>query len=408
MRFSYKQLSEYFSSDFPTVEELAEVLTMHSSEVEEIISADNGDWKLEIKILPDRSGDAKTALGLAQEINSLFPKLTPKEAWLVADQSTARAEIIFTVEQINGLLGTALSREKIIGFLNRVRVPVVENNDDTLTALIPAERLDLNIKEDLADEVARLLGYDQIPARQLSVEAPTNRGATFDLINRVRAQLAGEGYNEIYGYTFVDHGEVAVEKPLASDKAYLRNNLSDGLKREVEFNLGRVLFDDDEVKLFEIGTVFNSLSDGQTVVTEEIRVATGFGCKKPKLKIEVTEKKLADFADVKNDLSDLENFINRAVHYQPVSIYPRIIRDIAVWVPEESGIELGCSESKTSVGPRCVEGPILFDEFVKEGRKSLAFRLVFQSFDKTLSDDEVNKEMEAVTVKLQTSGWEVR
>src|SRR3989339_798834 len=167
--------------------------------------------------------------------------------------------------------------------------------------------------EELADEVARLLGYDQIPARQLSVEAPAGRGATFDLINRVRAQLAGEGYNEIYGYTFVDHGEVAVEKPLASDKAYLRNNLSDGLKREVEFNLGRVLFDDDEVKLFEIGTVFNSLSDGQTVVTEEIRVATGFGCKKPKLKIEITEKKLADFADVKNDLSELKNFINRDV-----------------------------------------------------------------------------------------------
>ena len=408
MRFSYKQLREYFSSDFPTVEELAEVLTMHSSEVEEIIPADNGDWELEIKILPDRSGDAKTALGLAREINSLFPKLTPKEAWLVADQSTARAEIIFTAEQINGLLGTALSREKIIGFLNRVRASVVENDDGTLTALIPAERLDLNIKEDLADEVARLLGYDQIPARQLSVEGPTNREATFDLINRVRAQLAGEGYNEIYGYTFVDHGEVAVEKPLASDKAYLRNNLSDGLKREVEFNLGRVLFDDDEVKLFEIGTVFNSLSDGQTVVTEEIRVATGFGCKKPKLKIEITEKKLADFADLKNNLADLENFINSDVHYQPVSIYPRIIRDIAVWVPEETDIELVGSEIKTSAGALCVEGPILFDEFVKGGRKSLAFRLVFQSFDKTLSDDEVNKEMETVTAKLQTNGWEVR
>jgi len=400
MRFSYKELNSFFVEPLPEVNALAKVLTDHSSEVEEIMAKDGGDWEMEIKILPDRTGDAKTSLGLAHEISALLPELKLKIDWPLATGDTARTKIVFTVEQITNLLGVALTKEQVVGFLNRVRVTVIENADHLL-ALVPPERLDLNIKEDLADEVARLYGYDQVPARILNADIPIRREKTFDLANKVRAKFVAEGYTEIYGYTFTDHGEVEVLKALASDKSFLRSNLSDGLKKMIEFNLGHTIFDQDEVKVFEIGSVFVGGD-------ENIMVAIGTGSKKPTLKIEVEEKKLTDFSDLKNDHQELESLINRDIHYRPVSIYPRIVRDVAVWVPAEVVMETVAKVITDSAGSLLSEGPYKFDEFAKEGRASLAFRLVLQSTEKTLSDEEAGEVMEKVTKALQKEGWEVR
>lgn len=399
MRFFYKEIGGYFSESLPEVQDLANVLTMHAWEVEEIIPKGEGDWEMEIKILPDRAGDAKTALGLAREISALFPELKLKEAPVLPDKGTARAEIIFTIDNINGLLGTDLSEEKIIDFLKRERVQVLKE-EDHLVALIPTDRQDLNIKEDLADEVVRLLGYDQIPSRVLPSDLLVKNDSTFTLANKIRSFFAGQGYTEIFGYTFTDHGELEVEKPLSSDKAYLRDSLSEGMKKAVEYNLGRVLFDTDEVKLFEIGTVFVGGS-------EEVRVVTGLGRRKPKPVLEVVEKKLAE-VDIKNSNENLDQFVNHDVHYCPVSIYPRIVRDIAFWCPEVVVVEDVQKIIKEKAGQLLVEGPILFDEFTKEGRKSLAFRLAFQSNEKTLSDDEVNLEMRKVEESLKAQNFEVR
>jgi len=411
MRFNYKELGKYFVEPLPAVDDLAEELTAHFSEVEEIIPKGDNDWDLEIKILPDRAQDAKTPFGLAREIKALFPKLKPKEIWSLPDKKTARQEIIFTVEQINNLLGIDLTKEQIVDLLNRVRVvvetdleakPLLESlTSKSLVALIPVDRQDLNIKEDLADEVARLSGYDQIPTRVLTSDIPVSHNSTFNLANQIRAKLAGEGYTEIYGYTFTNQGELAVEKPLASDKSYLRDSLSTGLKKIVEFNLNRILFDEDEIKLFEIGAVF--LAD-----YEEIRIATGVGRKKPKPTIEVIEKKLTDF-DLGKASDNLDSFINQQVHYRPVSIYPRIIRDLAVWVPNEIKAETVSEIIKNSASELLVESPVLFDDFSKDGRKSLAFRLVFQSSAKTLSDDEANTQITKVIEALEKqTGFEVR
>ena len=71
---------------------------------------------------------------------------------------------------------------------------------------------------------------------------------------------------------------------------------------------------------------------------------------------------------------------------------------------------MGLNPPPIAAGPGClvVRGPELFDEFSKEGKKSLAFRLVFQSSDRTLSDEEVNKVMERVYAALTKQGWQIR
>ena len=56
-----------------------------------------------------------------------------------------------------------------------------------------------------------------------------------------------------------------------------------------------------------------------------------------------------------------------------------------------------------------IKGPELFDEFKKDGKTSYAFRLVFQSYDRTLTDQEVNEVMNTITEKItEQEGWQVR
>jgi phenylalanyl-tRNA synthetase beta subunit len=91
------------------------------------------------------------------------------------------------------------------------------------------------------------------------------------------------------------------------------------------------------------------------------------------------------------------------------SLFPFIARDIAVWVPEEISSDNVLNFIKDNMGDMVVRGPELFDEFKKDGKTSYAFRLVFQSYDRTLTDAEINDVMTQITNKIkEKDGWQVR
>jgi phenylalanyl-tRNA synthetase beta subunit len=95
------------------------------------------------------------------------------------------------------------------------------------------------------------------------------------------------------------------------------------------------------------------------------------------------------------------------VQFKPYSTYPFISRDIALWVLE------GVSASEVENVLNAAAGELrvrttLFDEFTKDGRVSYAFRLVFQSYEKTLTDAEVNTIMDRITAAVSERRWEVR
>lgn len=99
--------------------------------------------------------------------------------------------------------------------------------------------------------------------------------------------------------------------------------------------------------------------------------------------------------------------INRTIKFQKFSPYPFISRDIALWVDE--GVQAADIETvlKETAGNLLVRLS-LFDEYKKDARISYAFRLVFQSPDRTLTNDEVNTIMTRITAKAKEQGWEVR
>jgi phenylalanyl-tRNA synthetase beta subunit len=83
-------------------------------------------------------------------------------------------------------------------------------------------------------------------------------------------------------------------------------------------------------------------------------------------------------------------------------------RDVAVWIPEGDDAPTAPVIIKEN-GTDLLQGePRLFDQFSKDGRTSYAYRMVFQSYERTLTDEEVNAIMDRIHAEFKAKGWEVR
>lgn len=345
---------------------------------------------------------------------------------------------------INCRLALEISLSESKKILEKLNIEVEEKENEWILTP-PYWRLDLTEEMNFVEEIGRIVGYDKVKSTVLSglpVEAykVEHYEKRFAIGNLVRQTLAGLGFSELFGYTFTDQGEVRVANPLASDKAFLRADLSSWLVEKINTNLVHIIFDSEIVKVFELGTVF------PTEGWEETRLAIGVGLRKknkdldlavelkkivqavaevinwsgdlPVIKsfvssdglcqiIEFNFEKMVDMAGPIEFLSE-DSLINKEASYRPVSPYPRIIRDIAVWVSEDIDFAEVIKIISASAGPLLLGTPILFDEFKKDGRKSLAFRLILQSDEKTLSDQEANAVYDNITAQLEQAGFEVR
>jgi phenylalanyl-tRNA synthetase beta subunit len=177
----------------------------------------------------------------------------------------------------------------------------------------------------------------------------------------------------------------------------------------------------EKVKIFEIGTIFKKSG-------EEMRVAYGDkkGIKEMTLKEFYSGIQKEDSSALlqpsagtfrqQNSLTAFQKQNFSAPVFKMWSLFPFIARDIAVWVPEGVSSEEVANIIKENAGEMVVRGPELFDEFKKpaspaggDGKISYAFRLVFQSYERTLNDQEVNDIMTKITNKIkENTDWQVR
>jgi phenylalanyl-tRNA synthetase beta subunit len=123
----------------------------------------------------------------------------------------------------------------------------------------------------------------------------------------------------------------------------------------------------------------------------------------------ITEISLDEFCkDMPLNFSLELRSYNLEAKFKMWSLFPFIARDIAVWVSEKDK-EILKKLLKENMGDLLIREPYLFDEFTKDGKTSYAFRLVFQSYDRTLTDQEVNDIMTKITNKIkEKNGWQVR
>jgi phenylalanyl-tRNA synthetase beta chain len=345
--------------------------------------------------------------------------------------------ITTTAEKISAILGVELDAEKIIGLLARQQISAeikkMKKGDEIIVA-VPLERLDLTLSEDIAEEVGRLYGYEHIAPAQLPTSATREINPIHYVTNKTRMVLRDLGFSEIYTYAFVGEGEVEVENPLASDKKFLRQDLATAMSASLEHNFKFLdLLGLKEVKLFEIGKIFKKqgeflhLSLGvkypkgtkSHVMDEEIvkairTIESVFGVSIGDVSVvggqaEIDLDRILD--EVKIPEIYPEEFWRLTVpnvSYKIISPYPFAVRDVAVFVPSEKSVDdvkQLISQHFTPLVVRCS----LFDTFVKGEKTSYAFRLVFQSAEKTLTDEDINAVMNPIyeTLKVQ-EGFEIR
>ncbi|HYF10538.1 MAG TPA: phenylalanine--tRNA ligase subunit beta, partial [Candidatus Paceibacterota bacterium] len=304
----------------------------------------------------------------------------------------AQQEVSVALSKISRVLGKEISAAEAADALSRLGLPFREESG-VFTVTPPFERLDLSIPEDLVEEVGRILGYDGVPAVPLApLPGKTPVNGRFLAAERVREELANAGYSEVLTSVFVEKGERAVANKIGGDKPFLRATLLDGLTEALARNIpNKALLELKEVKLFEIGIVWK---DG----VEKVMVGK-IGEKEP-----ASERELESASGESYEALPF----TATLRYQPFSRYPYISRDIALWVPQ------GTLEEEVQAAIReAADDPLLlkvylFDRFEKGERVSYAFRLIFQSFERTLSDAEVNAVMKKVVAAVKGKGWEVR
>ena len=106
-----------------------------------------------------------------------------------------------TVDEINGLLGTKYDKDLIVKTLENVSF-YVEQNGEMLKVVAPYWRTDIHIKEDVIEEVGRLLGYDNIMPT-LPLHGTAEKNSMFELKRTIRDLMAKYGANEVLTYSFV-------------------------------------------------------------------------------------------------------------------------------------------------------------------------------------------------------------
>ena len=346
-----------------------------------------------------------------------------------------------TLEQTNKLLGTQLTSEQLSFILKRLHLEHVEQVPGVFEVMCGDNLFNIRSADDMqyvsyqiVGHVGRVIGYHEgiqekeyVPIKERGLVVPYIAET-----DRIRNELVARGFVEVRTYHFQNEGEEELENPLANDKKFIRSSLQLGMGDAlVKATYNAPLLGRTDIYIFEIGTVVTKERG------EEIHLAlAGFKQNQKKQKIIDTLKHvLSEIISSAQIVTETENYVeiiisshnelfeptenvmslertSGFVNWKPLSVYPFMTRDIAFFVSEEAKQKKLKEIFLLWAGPLCVRVD-MFDEFEKtleDGSKKLsqAYRLVFQSQEKTLTDDEVNTVMQGVEKEIRALGCEVR
>ncbi len=340
-----------------------------------------------------------------------------------------------SLQHVNQLLGCDLKTLEIQQIFEQLDY---QNSlvDEVFEVHIPFNRSDITIAEDVVEEIGRIYGYHNIPTKSVSdIVFPAQVNNLFYIENYLKNIFIDSGYSELKTYTFVKKGDVEVLNPIASDKKALRKTLAKQIAFALEKNSRFAdYFGSDCIRMFEIGTVYTKTGE-RRLCTFAVQAMS----KAARKKYGSSEDQIHDLIQKINsvfsvdisfsldggvcsfDISELDSGQNLESYadvlalnsylgsdrYHSVSVYPYVTRDISFWVsgdltPDEV---LGVIKGSHS---EFLKKAHLFDQFEKEGRISYAFSLIFQSNERTLTDEDVARDMSVITESLLAIGSEIR
>jgi phenylalanyl-tRNA synthetase beta chain len=383
-------------------------------------------------------------------------------------------------DRTSRIIGTPVSRERITTILESIGIAQVEIGQERSSFAVPSYRHDLIEDFDLIEEVARVVGYSNIPAAiPVSPLLPVSREKKDIALDWTRDFLTASGFFEVINYGFfsgrdierfaisdIDEraASVPIMNPISKELGLMRTFLAPGIVETLAYNTNRGM---KNLCVFEVGKVFFQ-DDRQELPRESLRLCCGMTGKEREFFWRGAFAEY-DFYDLKGVLEGLferfnlsfevrksqELFLDRMISadiileghtigwigelgeavldaydirekvfcaevdfdalalkgstertYGPVPRYPAVTRDFSFYV-EDSIPVANLIDRIKEVSPLIVSVGI-FDIFRKEVR-SISFRVVFQSYESTLTDESVNTLQQIIIDRLaNTEGIKLR
>jgi phenylalanyl-tRNA synthetase beta chain len=218
----------------------------------------------------DREGAGRAAARAARLIQELAGGTVSRGAMeVLGEPPSLTGEIRLDPSRANRLLGTEISGEEMIELLSRLDIEATPAEDGSLVCCPPAYRNDLHLPADLIEEIARLHGYDRIPATLpegvfSGVEVPPRRR----LMLEVSQSLQSSGLTEVMTFPVARPDDpdalhldpddprrrtVELLNPIQSTDSVLRTTLVPSLLRAAQANLRRQV---EQLRMFEVSRVF--------------------------------------------------------------------------------------------------------------------------------------------------------
>ena len=380
----------------------------------------------------------------------------------------------FEPDRYNGLLGTDISKEDMLKYFEKLELKYNEA-DNTLT--IPTFRQDLNCMADLAEEVARFYGYDNIPVSLPKGEATVGKKPFNQMVDDVAREICERnGFSGGMTYSFEspkvfdklllpsdakERQAIVISNPLGEDFSIMRTVSLNGMLTSLATNYNRR---NKTARLYELGNIYLPKNLPLTELPEEkMRLTLGMygdgdffdlkgvveelfeklgiigaefepGNDIPYLhpgrqaKIMKGKLELGFLGQVHPEVGDNYNLKTEAYiavlnmevltmiatfdrKYEGIAKFPASTRDLSVVMDKNMFVGKVQHVIKKNAG-KILESCEIFDVYegdqVGEGKKSVAFSLVFRAKDRNLESAEIDRTVEKVLAALKDMGIELR
>lgn len=358
-----------------------------------------------------------------------------------------------SLEKINSILGITLECSDVERVLGQLKFPYTKE-DNVFEVTIPNRRMDVSIKEDIIEEVGRLYGYDKLENKRMVLPIKSGSYTkNIGIRKAISKRLRSLNLNEVKTYTLVSEKEkdmfkrgeyLKVLMPMSQDKMYVRKSLIPSLLNVYDYNKKRGT---KNVNIYEISNVYDEKYNEEVILSilcsgeyvpvnfKQVGIKNDFYVLKgiienllnylgydKRYRFEPLKDKKELHPGISANIyidNDLVGFIGKMspklvkddiyvaeinlsilygkktkkIKYPEISKYPDITKDVAFILDKKVLVSDVIKEIRKN-GTKILNDVTVFDLYESEkleNKRSIAFKLTFNDFERTLKEEEVDK-----------------
>jgi phenylalanyl-tRNA synthetase beta chain len=386
-------------------------------------------------------------------------KVTARSDVFPGKRKFTTRRITIATDQINTLLGAELTMSQSKTILKKLGFKVTVDKTRKLHLTAPSFRNDVRREEDVVEEIARVVGYDNLPWRLPEIKAmPVTFDGKRSLKRKIRTILLSQGFQETVLYSLTNQKSlercllgslpaVRIQNPLTQDQEFLRPAVLPTMLPVVELNFNR---GQKDLRLYELGKIYPPSGEKEVLsliltgrryqdwrlekhqqvdyydikgvlltflerlhmrnlrienqsdsifsagkgsrIVQETAVLGVFGKLETKV-LKNWDVKLESVYFAQVDLEEINKAQRPQPAFQPLGDFPAVVRDVSLAVKKDIAFETVADLARQN-GQEILRDVIFIEQYTGEkiptGYHGLVFSLVYQSLERTLTEEEVN------------------